>query len=59
MGLPDPRPDMPGRCLSWVIRYRGHQAPPTSHVRFAPKATVAGRKAKCSEVPLSDIARLF
>ncbi len=37
--------------LSWVMRYRGHQATPTSHARFAPKATVAGRKGKCSEVP--------
>src|SRR5271155_2076070 len=30
---------------------QGPSAAPTSHVGFAPKATVAGRKAKCSELP--------
>ncbi len=35
----------------WVKRYRGHSEATTSHVRFAPKASVAGRKAECSVVP--------
>src|SRR5271163_1602330 len=36
---------------------QGPSRHPTSHVRLAPKATVAGRKAKCSEVPKCDSDR--